>query len=106
MSITNKTAYHLVVELCQAFPLYYENNLHPDATMYRSTGAVHFTVKCSITGADGDGKGSAALGTYFLFGSAASPGWYAGYNHELEIHGGGDEKFRILDTKWSRWYTL
>ncbi|CAG8561071.1 2189_t:CDS:2 [Ambispora gerdemannii] len=48
MSITNETNVSLNIALKQMTPLYYQNDVKPGETMYRSTGAVHFTIEANI----------------------------------------------------------
>nr|CAG8599239.1 11359_t:CDS:1 [Entrophospora candida] len=48
MSIVNETNVPLNVALKQLTPLYYQNSMKPGETMYRNTGAVHWTVEAFV----------------------------------------------------------
>ncbi len=44
LSVANYTETEVNMSFKQLTPLYYQNNLRPGQTMYRNTGAVHFTI--------------------------------------------------------------
>ena len=124
MSIKNCTEYPLIIQLCQAFPLYDELVL-PNQKFYRYTGSVHFTIYAKISisafristlNTDEEDveseekqkteRRSVKLSEEYMgmYQDMSSHGWYAGFEHELEIHGGNTEKFNIFDVKYKRIY--
>ena len=94
MRIRNKTDFPLEIQLAQVSTLYWDLK-NPNGVFYRQTGAPHFTIKAIITTAAGERSKEAE--------NFSSAGWYAGYNHDLEIHY-EDGNWMIKDLKYSRLY--
>src|SRR5436190_23618455 len=90
MSITNETNVPLNIALKQITPLYYQNSVNPGETMYRDTGAVHFTVEAIIDLGEHTqySNWNNIINNPITLLSVSSAGSYSGYNHKLAIRGG------------------